>query len=354
VNRRNSFSFLLGLCLLGVGLLGCAGEASSRSDLSPEQARRKLLEYQGSRFHQRQFFVGTGEASTLDAATAQAHEAITKQLIWLPSTSQGLLVGMYRVERSVIDRDGSVHVLATLERDAAASHLRRLALENEAQGRHELEGCQKLFKASEIARARECLSQTNLKISAARDLFAASRAVIGDPAQQAALPEEGTAVELKQTIDKRSFSANTVVLRILEYIDGNLVGDRDTDFFSMLQESGYSRIVAQIPTSEIEMALSEKPEALVRTAQSASAGYAIAGRVTARFSSEDHGQFFSFAEGILRVFEVTSGRAVAEAACNGIKGGHVSRLEASKKASKLASIALVDQLKGKLNALRSK
>ena len=82
-----------------LSLLGCPPTGS----LPREEVRRKLLQYQGVKFHQRQFFVGIAHGANLEAATQTAYQEITRQLTWLPAGSQDLLRGMYRVDRSATE-----------------------------------------------------------------------------------------------------------------------------------------------------------------------------------------------------------------------------------------------------------
>jgi hypothetical protein len=343
--RYSSPLFLL------VAFCACSGTTQSTGALPREEVRRKLLRYQEVQLHQRQFFVGLAAAATLDRATEAAYQEITRQLTWLPAGSQDMLRGMYRVDRSAQDSSGDVHVLAVLEREAAAAYLRKQAREVEEPVRVKLQGCQSQLKAGELQSAQACLEEGKRQLARVRELITAARAAVGDLARPTLLPAEELAEKLEGQITGGQTQRRSALIHVLRELDGQAAGDLDGELASMCTDLGLKRVSADIPAAVVRQALEGRASGLLSLARSAGAGYAIVGAIKGRFSSEDSGQFFSFADGGLKVFESTGGRIVAEVACQEVKGGHISRQQANEKAVKEALVRLKGQLQAKLNAI---
>lgn len=334
--------FLLSVAVLA---MGCAGSQTTRGSQSSQEVQRQLLQYQEARLHQRQFFVGIASGHDLNQATAAAYQEITRQLTWLPTGSQDMLKGLYRVDRTEADNAGGIHVLAVLEREAAASYLRKMAQEKEAKVKLQLALCKKQLKTGEVQAAQACLSEVNMELERARDLFAASRTALGDALGSSVMPIEDEAAQLAGQISASQTHRRSAILRIVKEIDGKVAGDVDAQFAPILSEHDLKRVTAEISSEQIKKVLAgSSSNDLLSTARSADAGYIIVGLVKSQFVSEDNGQYFSRADGMLRIIETTGGRTVAEISTLGIKGGHVTKNQANEKAIN----GVMQELKGKL------
>jgi hypothetical protein len=338
------------LCGASVALAACPGTTTS-SGLPRDELRRKLLQYQESKFHQRQFFVGIAHGATLEQATESASAELTRQLTWLPSGSQGLLRGMYRVDRSATDTEGNVHVLAVLEREAAAAHLRKLCRDAEASASIRLVACRTQLRAGEVSAAQACLAAATEEVTKARDLLAASRAAVGDLSRRSFLAAEEEANALAKELSTSQATRRSVLVRVLKRIDGRISGDLDAEFAAVCTNAGLKRTSGVLSAARVGEALGGSTDGLLGVARAAGAGYVLIGEMAAQFSSEDSGQFFSFAVGSLRLIETTGGRSVAELSCKDVKGGHISRRQASDKAIGEAAAQLKRELQSKLASL---
>jgi hypothetical protein len=341
---------LLLLCSAAIALAACPSTTTS-SGLPRDELRRKLLQYQETKFHQRQFFVGVAHGATLEQATDSASAEITRQLTWLPTGSQGLLRGMYRVDRSATDSEGSVHVLAVLEREAASAHLRKLCRDVEASASLRLVACRKQLRAGEVAAAQACLAAATEEVTKARDLMAASRAAVGDQSRRTFLAAEEEASALAKELSTSQATRRSVLVRVLKKIDGRASGDLDAEFAAVCTNAGLKRASGVLSAARVSEALGGSTDGLLGVARTAGAGYVLVGEIAAQFSSEDSGQFFSFAVGSLRLIETTGGRSVAEISCKDVKGGHISRRQANEKAVGEATAQLKRELQAKLATL---
>jgi hypothetical protein len=335
------------ICLLLLGASACPPPRGT----SPEEVRRRLLEYQGLRLHDRLFFVGIARAATLELATQAAFGEITRQLTWLPAGSQEMLRGMYRVDRKVSDDAGEMQVLAILEREAAEAHLRILYQAEDSGALQLLHQCEGLLKAGEAAAATTCLEGARAKVTRAGELHAASRSAVGDHARRAPLASEALAVELTQQLGTTRTGRRSFLLHVLRDLDGRSAGDLDTEFSPLLIDRGLRRAQGELAAESVTGALAGSPEAALASARRSQAGFVVVGRVSARFASEDSGQFFSFADGTLRVIESTAGRILVEVSCKDVKGGHISRRQANERAVREAVASLKGKLKEKLVAI---
>jgi hypothetical protein len=318
---------------------------------APDDVRRTLLQYQGLRLHDRQFFVAIARGATLEAATEEAFRELTRKLTWLPAGSQEMLRGMYRVERTASDSAGGVQVLAALEREAAEAHLRALYQQEDSAAVNALRECQRLLKAGEAAQASRCLERERARVARARELRAASRSAVGDHARPAPIASELLAAELGSELGSTQTGRRSFLLRILREVDGAADGDLDDELSPTLIDRGLRRAQGELAAGAVAGALAGNAEAALAAARRLQAGYLVAGRVRARFSSEDSGQFFSFAEGTVRVIESTAGRILLEVSCKDVKGGHISRRAANERAVREAVKLLREQLRAKLPAI---
>jgi len=279
---------------------------------------------------------------------------ITRQLTWLPEASRGLLRGLYRVDRTATDREGRIHLLAVLEREAAAAHLGRLAFEQRGKAKAALNDCRRQLQAGELASARSQIALIEGQIGQIRTLLAAARAAVGDQARPAPFPEEQEAAELKARISEGEARRRTVLVHVLRIVDGTLTGDLTTSFRTVVSQRGLRVAHGNLSEGQVNAALEGTTRPLAEMARTQGAGYVVVGRVAARFSSEDMGQFFAWASGQIRLIETTSGRTVADLSYDHIKGGHISRGQACDQAISNAVSKLATELQQKLDALQQK
>jgi hypothetical protein len=339
--------------VLGVTLVAACGERGpvGPGGASPEEVRRRLVEYQGRRFSHRQFFVGVASGPSLDQATGVAFRDITRQLTWLPSGSQDMLRGMYRVEQQAADSSGTLHVLAALERESAAATLRKLSREADSQATAELAKCRHGFAAGELEQAKVCLEGANQRVARARDLLTAARAAVGDEDRRSTLDAEAAAAHLAQKLALAQTRRRSALLHVVREMDGAADGDLDGEFSALLSDRGLRRVSAEISTAAVQRALAGSPGAVLQAAKHAGAGFAIVGRVQARFRSEDTGQYFSMAQGAIQVIETIGGRILAEVSCSDVKGGHISRQQANERAVRAAVTELKSRLRAALEGM---
>lgn len=300
--------------------------------LPAEELRTRMLRYQRNHLHQRQFYVGIAQAAELQTATSQAYQAITRQLTWLPDGSRQLLQGLYRVDRSAKDKSGVVHVLAVLERVAAAGHLRRLRDERRGQLRTALAGCRKKLDTGDLPGARACHGQLLRLVGNVRGLHVASRSAVGDGATAAPLAEEGQVKALGGRIGSAEAMGKSVLVKVLKEVDGRPAGDLNPAFQAIIAGGGLKLASGAVSANEVKQALGGNTRVLARTGQSAGAGFVLAGSVESAFSGSEMGQFFARATGRLKVVETQSGRTVLELSVGQTKGGHIARRPACDKA----------------------
>lgn len=338
------------LTLICLTLVACTAHQS------PEQVKQQLMRRQQVKLHQRLFVVGMASSSTLDQATRVATAEITRQLTWLPddASDSGLremLVGMYRVDRSVTDAEGNVHVLAVLEREAASAHLLKEATERRAKVRGTLEKCEQQMKAGEVLQARACLNQAHLQVKQISDLRAASRAVVGDLARPSPFAEEQRAAALEKQLGNSEARRRSVLVHVLRIVDGSRAGTLNDAFRRIISTRGMRLASGTVPDKHVGAALDGVTDQLAELGKSLGAGYVVVGKVAARFSSEESGQYFAWASGKLRVIETTAGRTVGDLVYDKIKGGHISREQACDKAIDNVVTRLGRELQRKLATL---
>lgn len=327
---------------------GCSGPGGPPAD----EVRRRLMQRQQVKLHQRLFFVGIADGASLEEATQSAYGEITRQLTWLPDQSRDLLVGMYRVDRTSPDKEGRIHVLAVLEREAASAHLLKLAKEGQDALKVALAGCETLVKDGDVPRAKTCLAErVSPGVERVRALLAASRAAVGDMARPAPFDEEQRAEELQKSIGASEVRGRSVLVSTQAVVDGKRQGSLDAEFSQSVASAGLKLAAGTLVPVQIMAALEGSTDEVARLGREAGAGYVVLGSVEAKYSSEDSGQFFAWATGRVRVIETTAGKAVADLSYDKIKGGHISRQQACEKALHNAVDKLKRDLQLKLRGL---
>jgi len=334
------------LAILASLLAGCGTGAAPA-----EEVRRELLRYQQVKRHNRLFFVGIAQDASFEKARAEAFAEITRQVTWLPEKRRGVLEGLYRVDRVITDRSGELHLLAVLERQAAADHLQRLSGERRAELKVTLADCARRLEAGQLKQARSCVSPVEGKLEQIRELLAASRAALGDPPRAQPFPEEDEARKLSARLGDAKTRGGVVLVYVLREVDGSVTGDLNAELGQVVSRQGLRLAGATVPQRVLEQALTGSTEGIAAIGRKAGAGYVVAGQVKARFSSEESGQFFAWARGELKVIETTAGKTVAELSNEQIKGGHVTRQQACDRAIDNAVARLKDQLKRELSKL---
>jgi hypothetical protein len=339
--------------LLLLLLPACPGGGATTGTLPGAELKKKLLEFQATRYPARQYVIGLGGGPTLEAASQAAFSEIAHQLTWLPAGSQDVLRGMYRVVRSATDTDQQVQALAALERDGASTYLHKLAREAEQAAKDRLPDCRKALEAGEVDQAEACLARGNGDLARAGDLLAAARAAVGDAqiGPRAPLPTQAAYSDLQRQSSAGKTGRRSLLLHVIKEHDGRATGDLDETFAPAAMESGFKRLSATLGDDVTSKAMAGSPAALLSAARASGAGYALVGRVRARFSSEDMGQYFAMAGGAIKLIETVGGRSVIELSCQDVKGGHISREQALDKAVQEASKRLLEQLRPRLKEL---
>ena len=341
-----------GTALLGVLLLVAVLPACGSGAGPADEVRRQLLRHQQVKRHNRLFYVGIADADSFEEARATAFAEISRQLTWLPEKRRGVLEGQYRVDRVVTDRDGRLHLLAVLERQGAAAHLVRVARERRAELQVVLGDCTRRLEAGQLEQARGCMAPVDGRLKQIRDLLAASRAALGDPPRAEPFAEEQEARELVRRLGDAKIRGKVVLVHVLRVVDGSVTGDLNAEFGRVVSEQGFRRLSGGAVSQRVlEQALAGKTLAITKVGREAGAGYVVAGRVKARFTSEESGQYFAWARGQLHLIETTAGKIVAELSNEQIKGGHLTRQQACDKAIANAVARLKAELGRKLSAL---
>jgi hypothetical protein len=318
----------------------------------PQEVRRILSRQQQTKLHQRLFYVGLADAMTLEAATDKAFADISRQLIWLPLESRELLRGMYRIDRQLLDRRGRIHVLAVLERQAAAAHLQQVAREKRGLLRNLLSSCQQHENAGDIKQARSCLDHALVQVKAVQLLLAASRAAVGDLAQAEPFNEESQANKLSDRFNGIIARGHSVWVHVIREEDGKKIGYLDVEFSKEIVKHDFKLVSGRMVDDQIDLALAGHTKDLSAQGQAAGAGYLIVGKVSAQFSSELSGQYFAWANGQIKVIETTAGHTIAEFSYDKIKGGHLTREQACEKAVMNAVSQLREDLGAKFSLLK--
>ncbi len=350
MNEKASRNQVLTLTILLIsGLGGCSG--GSTGPLPPDQLHRKLIEHQRIHFPQRQFFVGIATGATLDAATQTATGAIIAQLPTLSSESQGILKDRCRVDRSSTDAAGTTHVLATLDRQETSTYVMSRARSESAKISEALKGCAAQLSAGDVTQARDCLQPLQEQLKAAHQIFLAGRAVVGDQETTRRLPVAAEIDALAQKLQGDQISRRNVMLNILQFIDDKPAGDLNTELAPLLASAGLKRVPGKILRSTVKQALEGDTARALELARSAGAGILVIGAVHAHFKSSLQGQFFSMGKGVIQVIETKAGRVLNELSSPELKGGHISRDNASKRAIQNVAKQLKRPLSSALNNL---
>ena len=304
---------------------------TASSALPPEQLRIKLKKYQQTHRHERKFLVGFGEGEELQATSRQAFDAITRQLQWLPSGSKHLLSGLYRVDRSPRDSEGTYHVLAVLDRAAAGDHLRTMRDQRLERLRTAIAGCRKKLDSCDVAGARTCLPRLEAPLTRARDVHLASRAMEGDSARSS-IPAEGEIEALKGRLDRAVANRGSMLVQVFKTVDSKPRGDLNAGFQAVVSGGGLKLASGALTASQVRQALAGNTRDVALAATTAGAGYVLVGKVDAVFSGSEMGQYFAHATGQAKVVDTVCGRTVAQLTTPRIKGGHISRSQACDKA----------------------
>jgi hypothetical protein len=319
---------------------------------SPDEAQRQLLKHQQIKRHNRLFFVGLARGSTNEDATRSAYAEITRQLTWLPKDGRAMLEGLYRVDRVMVDDEGQVHVLAVLERQAAADHLKQVVEKERAGLATLIKRCERHLDAGQLKTARSCAEPVKGNVKKVRDLSSAAQAAVGDSPRPAAFPEQAWATKLSSRLDQAGARSKVLLVRVLRVIDGRQAGNLDVQFGRVATRRGYRLADGRLSRQQVEGALSgETAAAVAEVGRKSGAGLVVLGQVVGRFSSEESGQFFAWARGQLRILETTAGKVVGELSHEQIKGGHVSRKQACERAVDNAATQLESALSAKLSEL---
>ena len=335
---------------LSLSLVGCGGPAHQGA-LAASELRAKMMRYQQVHLHQRLFFVGIAQGTNLQIATSGAYKEIIRQLTWLPPGSRHLLGGLYRVDRSATDSEGSIHVLAVLEREAAASHMRRLRDEKLQNLRNDLLRCRQRLESGEIAATRTCLPLAKKKLRSARDMHIAAIAAVGDQALATPLPEESELRELSKRLDSTLTRNRSVLVHVLRIVDRRQKGDLNAYIQTLVSASGMKLVSGGISPRQVMEAMSGSTASVAAAGKKTGAGYLIVGNVKSRFIGSEMGQYFAMASGRLKIIETLGGRTVVELSTGDVKGGHISRRYALNKAADAAIKELSIRLKDKLKHL---
>lgn len=315
-----------------------------------EDVKRSLLHEQQVRFHGRLFFVGLAWGPTLEAATQSAYNDIAHQLGWLPASSQTILQGI-RVERSVPDSQGNIHLLATLEREFVARELRRLAQEKQTQLHRDMPLCESRILAGEMHESRQCLQQLKAKLDLTRDLLAAAQTALGEPERAIVLSEIDTWNKLNAVFHKQCLEGRTVMLGVFR-APGETPDITETLSRSVTQ-SGMKLLPVLFESHDVERFFAGDPSAILKRLRQEGVGYAVLGHIRSQFSEALQGQFFSMASGVLRVLRTTDGKILKEMSLENVKGGHLSKQKATEKATQHLAERLCDLLLPYLQKLNS-
>ena len=328
----------------------CAGGGGGGA-LPADQLQRKLVEHQRIHFPERQFFVGIATGSTLEAATRSAYSAIMAQLPAHGGESAEILRDRCRVDRSSTDSAGTTHVLATLDRQETSTYVTSRARSESAKISEALKACAAQLSAGEVSQARDCLRPLQVRLKAAHQVFLAGRAVVGDQETTRRLPVAAEIDALNLKLQGDQISRRSVMLHILQFIDHEPTGDLNAELAPLLSTAGLKRVPGEVPAAAVQRALAGETTAALEQARAAGAGVLVIGAVRATFNSSIQGQFFSMAVGQIQVIETSAGRVLNEISSPELKGGHISREDASKRAIQNVTKRLKRDLSSALNNL---
>lgn len=325
--------WILSACAAGSSGNSANGQTTTADNLSRDDLRQRMRRYQHVKFHQRQFYVGIADAPNLAEATDLAQNRIRGQLNWLPPGADHLLRGLYRVARSGTDRAGQVHVLAVLDREMTSAHLAKLAKQAEGKADGEIDRCERLYKASELAGAKQCAQQLEPMIGRARDLYTAARAAVGDPATTIRIPSADRLAKLRTDLSDSKARRRWLMIQVVDQLDRGRLQHNGTPYAAAATDAGWKVVGALASVGEVDRALSSSADDLVQTARMKRAGLLLVGKVESSFAGEEDGFFYARATGRLRLYNVVSGRVLSELMVPELKAGHIARGKAVQKAA---------------------
>ena len=318
--------------ILGLFFAGCGG-AWKPATLAPDDLQTRMMRYQQTRLHQRIFFVGIARGHDLQDATERAYGEISRQLTWLPEGAPDLLVGLYRVDRTGTDSQGQIHVLAVLEREAAARKCHQLKRETLASLGKELTRCRLLLDAGEAADARACAAGAGDLKERARTLHAAQYAAEGDPAPGFAPSEAAKLRKLKVRLDETAMRRRAVLVHVIKIVDRRR-GDLNAQVQQVVTGVGLRLAPGNIGQRMVKRALAGDSGRAAAAGKAAGAGYIIIGKINVEFLGSEMGQHFARAMGRVLILETESGKVLAEVNVGPFKGGHITRKDACDTAVK--------------------
>jgi len=213
--------------------------------------------------------------------------------------------------------------------------------------------CRRAVAAGELDSARRCIEQGQGELARAGQLINASRAAVGDTARKSSLEGEESYSELAQRVSAGRLSRRSAMLQVWATLEAEAAAEEDlsSEFSPLLTDRGLKRVAGHVSVRTVQDALTDQVDSLAGSAGRAGAGYAVVGRIKARFVAEESGQFFSMADGAIRVVETTGRRVLFEVSCHDVKGGHITRRQANQKAVREAVRQLREQLGERLRAL---
>jgi len=332
--------------VIGLFFAGCIG-AAHNGHFSPDVLQTKMMRYQQVKLHQRLFYVGFARAHNLQTATDLAYQEITRQLTWLPSDAQDILIGLYRIDRTATDSEGAIHVLAVLDREAASHHLRRLRDENRQNLGKEIEGCRQYLNAGEPGEARDCFELCSRQIRRVISLHKASYSAVSDPSPTYNLKEIKDLQSIKERLSAMMTRKRSALVHVLRVSNQRHMGDFNPMFQEVLSSGGLKLASGAISRKLVHEALEGTTDRISEKGKKAGAGYLVVGQVKTKFTGSEMGQYFATSTARLIVLETEGGRILKEMTSGMIKGGHVSRMQACNKASEKA----VRVLKRKLESV---
>lgn len=308
-----------------------------------------MVRLQREHFPERRFFVSIIKGPDLQTARRDGFAAILRQLTWLPPGSRRSLVGACRVERPTTDNLGQTHVLAALERDKVAAHLTRLRDRALALAAGTLARCEQSLDNCRLTEARSCLGQGRNHVKAARVLHVASRAAVGDESQATPMPGEGRLERLTTQFKQASVRCTSVLVRVVRTMGGKADGDLDAAFAEAVIRADLKVANGSLVPSDLVAALNGHAEAAAKASRR-TAAYLVLGQVRSRFTGKEMGQYFATARGQVRVIETASARILVELNTGEVKGGHIARTKACRKATDNVVARLVPQLERRLRS----
>lgn len=333
-------------------VLTCFNCATSNQEgLSTEEMRQSMQEHQNASLKSGQYFIGLADDTSRATATDAAYFNITQQLNFLPPGSTEMLRGLYRVDSSRTDRQGRIHVLATLNREQASVYLRKQAREEGSALTSSIAACKNQVKAGQIAQASVCIEVVRQKASRVRDLIGAAAAAVGDKSTSTTLPEERQLEELAGELASSKSLGQVILVGVLKIVDGKNQGDFNSECNSTITTSGWKIASGPLAEAQINKILADPPADLAPTLKSQGAAYAFAGKVTITYLGKVKKKFVAKAKGLAKLLDTANGKIVAELTPAEVTGQGANRQEALNKATADLLVRLQAELSVKLRNL---